>query len=85
MRTVDLAAERGEVEILDVASSEPDVTGPGDQPGDIEIVDSDTVRLRAERYSRDGRTYTISVVVRGDGQMRYDTVRVHVPHDRGRK
>jgi len=30
------------VEILDVVSSEPDVTGRGDEPGDIEVVDSDT-------------------------------------------
>mgnify|MGYP001178148617 CR=1 FL=1 len=67
-----------------MVSSEPDVTRRGDEPGDIEVVDSDTVRLRAERYSREGRTYTITATVRGHGQVRYGTVEVRVPHDRGR-
>src|SRR5690606_11224866 len=84
MRTVDVEAQRGAVEILDVVSSEPDVTGRGDEPGDIEVVDSDTVRLRAERYSREGRTYTITATVREHDQVRYGTVEVRVPHDRGR-
>jgi hypothetical protein len=57
---------------------------PDDEPGDIQIVDSDTVRLRAERYSRDGRTYTIRAIVSGDGQVRYDTAEVRVPHSKRR-
>jgi predicted extracellular nuclease len=84
LRDVDVKAGNAQVDILDVVSSEPDVTGPDDEPGDIQIVDSDTVRLRAERYSRDGRTYTIRAIVSGDGQVRYDTAEVRVPHSKRR-
>lgn len=71
--------------IVDVTSSEADsgLSG-GDRSGDIEIVDDSLVKLRAERFSTAGRTYTITVMVQQPGQVRFDTATVHVPHSRGR-
>ena len=52
------------VDILGTKSSELDSgLGAGDIPGDIVAVDHDTVKLRAERFGKFGRTYTIEVVV----------------------
>ena len=52
------------VDILGTKSSELDSgLGTGDIPGDIVAVDHDTVKLRAERFGKFGRTYTIDVVV----------------------
>src|SRR5690606_41834678 len=79
------SADGDEVTVETVTSSEADSgLGGGDEPNDIVVLDSDSLLLRAERFSRDGRTYTIEAVVRGDGQVRYDSTEVIVPHDRGR-
>ena len=84
-RAVELSADGDQVTVETVTSSEADSgLGGGDEPNDIVVVDSDSLLLRAERFSRDGRTYTIEAVVRGDGQVRYDSTEVIVPHDRGR-
>jgi hypothetical protein len=57
------------VTLVSVTSSDPDVTGRGDPPGDIEgAVEGQPVtqlRLRAERIlSRPVRTYTVRYVAR---------------------
>ncbi|MEN0070017.1 MAG: hypothetical protein AAGC63_03310, partial [Propionicimonas sp.] len=61
-------------------SSEAD-SGLGrlDRPGDIVVTAGGDLRVRAERYSRSGRTYTVEVVASGGGQVAYDTVRIRVP------
>jgi hypothetical protein len=76
-------------EVVSVASDEPDSgLSNGDPPGDAAIVDSDTVRLRAQRAGTgDGRVYTITVECRDDtganaGNAVRRTVEVSVPHDR---
>jgi hypothetical protein len=73
------------VEILDVVSSEPDSTGPTDKPNDIVILGPSKLKLRAERYSEDGRTYTITVLVSGKGQVKVMETTVVVPHRRPRR
>jgi predicted extracellular nuclease len=74
------------VEILDVTSSEADSgLGEGDLPNDIVITGPDTVDLRAERFSRQGRFYTVFAMVSGEGQVTFGTVVVVVPfNQRGR-
>jgi len=69
-----------DVDALSGTSSEAD-SGLGrlDRPGDIVITDGE-LRVRAERYSRAGRTYTIDVVATGGGQVRHATVKVKVPY-----
>jgi hypothetical protein len=64
--------------IKSVVSSEPD---PGDP--DWQIVDQDTVLLRAERLgSGPGRTYTVSTSCQdAAGNANIGTVTVQVPHD----
>ena len=86
LHTVELAlSSGGEVSITSVESSELDSTNRGDRGGDVVIVDGDTVMLRAERYSIDGRTYTIHADLTIDGQVRIGaTVLVVVPHDQRR-
>jgi predicted extracellular nuclease len=72
------------VEILGVTSSEADSTKQGDKGDDIVILGPSTVDLRAERYSADGRTYTITVLVTSvSGQVKLTTTTVVVPHDQG--
>ena len=67
--------------ITDVVSSEADSgLGGGDRPNDIEVVRDSVVKLRAERFSRDGRTYTISYQLEAGGQVTFDTVDIVVPH-----
>ncbi len=44
------------------------------------IVNDVLVKLRAERFSRDGRTYTITVELTDAGQITFETVEVVVPH-----
>jgi predicted extracellular nuclease len=87
LRTVDLTAtvdgSPAAVTITAVTSSEADAgLGDGDLPGDIVLVDADTVEVRAERFSRPGRTYTITARITGSGQtvVGVDAV-VLVPHD----
>jgi hypothetical protein len=77
----------GEVacQVIGLTSSEPDLgPGGGHHSGDTEIVDTDTVRLRAERDGGGrGRTYTITVEctdATGGNATRAHT-RVVVPHD----
>ena len=74
------------VEIVEVTSSEADCClGPDDVPNDINIVGSDTVQLRAERFAREGRTYTISVRLSNGSQSALSEVTVVVPHDRRKR
>ena len=71
--------------VVDVASSEPDAgLDDEDVPGDVEIVDADTVRVRQERGGEGpGRTYTITVECADDtgGNATQATTTVVVPHD----
>ncbi len=69
--------------IVDVTSSEADsgLSG-GDRPNDIQIVNDYLVKLRAERFSPEGRTYTLTVMLEQPGQVRYETSTVFVPHSR---
>jgi predicted extracellular nuclease len=74
------------VTLLSVTSSEPDSgLGYGDKPGDIVIVDNDTIKLRAERYSAGpGRIYTITYqAVNSCGGTVTTTATVTVPHNHG--
>ncbi len=69
--------------IVSVTSSEDDAgLGGNDRPDDIRIVNDYLVKLRAERFSPAGRTYTITVMLEQPGQVRYDTTTVYVPHSR---
>lgn len=69
--------------IVGVTSSEADAgLSGGDRPNDIQIVNDYLVKLRAERFSPEGRTYTITVMLEQPGQVRYDTSTVFVPHSR---
>jgi len=66
--------------ITDVVSSEADSgLGRGDRPNDIVVLGERLALLRAERYSRDGRTYTITVRLTDGGQVTYADVDVLVP------
>jgi uncharacterized protein len=90
MRGIALSASDGSAAAFSVAalsatSSEADAgLGDDDVPGDIVIVDG-AVSLRAERYSLDGRTYTVSTVTVGNGQTYFSDVTVIVEHDRSRR
>jgi hypothetical protein len=57
--------------------------GDGNTQGDIVIVDSQTVKLRAERQGGgNGRVYTINFeVTDGEGNTAYGSFKVCVPHD----
>jgi hypothetical protein len=69
------------VSILTVTSSEADSgLDPEDVPNDIQIVDADTVDLRAERFAKSGRTYTITVFITTGTQSAIDQTTVFVPH-----
>ena len=73
--------------IWEATSSEADEgLGEDDLPNDIVVTGDDTLDLRAERYSDDGRTYTVTVLVTADdGQTKADSVVVVVPRDQGRR
>jgi predicted extracellular nuclease len=62
MTTITASDDSGTVTVtlMSVTSSEDDVTTPGDKADDIVIVDDTTFELRAERYSNEGRIYTIT-------------------------
>ena len=66
---------------LSATSSEADsgLSG-GDRPGDI-VLEDESLQLRAERFSLEGRTYMVDLLLAGDGQVRFVTVDVVVPHD----
>jgi len=95
MKRVDLTIDAfdacgGDVtcSITDVASSEAEEGLDGnDEPWDFEIVDDDTVKLRAERYGNgEGRTYTITVeCTDAGGQASTGEATVLVPHDMRQK
>ena len=52
---------------LTVVSSEADSgLGGGDLPNDVQVVSSSLARVRAERFSKAGRPYTITVHARDD-------------------
>lgn len=69
------------VSILTVTSSEADSgLDPEDVPNDIQIVDADTVDLRAERFAKSGRTYTITVFITTGAQSAIHQTTVFVPH-----
>lgn len=72
------------VDILSVTSSDPDSgTGIIDFPNDIQDIEMDSVRLRAERSGLlSTRTYTIDVQVTSGGQVRFASVTVEVPRFR---
>ena len=71
-----------DVLITAVMSSEAD-SGLGDEdvPNDINVVSDNLVELRSERFSVDGRTYTINVMVSGGGQAVFTYAEVLVDHD----
>jgi hypothetical protein len=71
------------VVITGVVSSEDDSGyGEGDMPDDVGNIDGSTVELRAERYTLEGRTYTIHVdLYDGGALVTSGTVDVVVPHD----
>ncbi|HEX2121941.1 MAG TPA: nuclease, partial [Thermoanaerobaculia bacterium] len=69
---------------LSVTSNEPAGSNEqGDVDGDWEVVDSHTVRLRAERLGAGtGRIYTIAITATdGDGNTSTATTTVTVPRD----
>lgn len=83
-RKVEVTAPGAEVAVMAVVSSEADSgLGIDDLPSDIVAVDDDTLRLRAERYSVNGRTYTITALASGGGQALVSSTEVVVPHDQG--
>lgn len=73
---------------LSVTSDEPvNGLGDGNTAPDWEVVDANTVRLRAERSGTgDGRVYTITIrAVDGAGNVTLATVSVTVAHDQRNK
>ena len=55
--------------------------GTDDVPGDIQIVDARTVRLRSERFGKQGRVYTLTLIgTDAAGNRTQQTVTVTVPH-----
>ncbi|HEY1122755.1 MAG TPA: CHRD domain-containing protein [Haloferula sp.] len=75
-------------EIVSVSSNEDENgSGDGNTGPDWNIVDEDTVQLRAERSGNgDGRIYTITVEATDEsGNTATDTVEVTVPHSKGKK
>jgi predicted extracellular nuclease len=83
-RSVTVSADDADVVIVSVTSSEADsgLSG-GDKPNDIVITGPDTVDLRAERYSKDGRIYTLFIRVSDGEQTLFTTTEVLVPHSQG--
>ena len=91
MRTIDVKIvvtdnedTRPVCRIASVTSSEP-VTGPrwGNTSPDWMFSGVD-LQLRAERYSREGRTYTVTATCTDDaGNVGTATAQVRVPHDQG--
>ncbi len=76
----------GSATVIGATSSEADSgLGADDVPNDIVLTDG-ALRLRAERFSKQGRTYTIDLLTAANGQERFGTTTVVVPADQsGRK
>ena len=73
------------VSIQDVTSSEADSgLSRRDRPNDIRVLTDQLLLLRAERFSKAGRTYTITVKVSDGSQVAFIDTHVRVPHDRRR-
>jgi hypothetical protein len=73
---------------LEVSSNEPVVsTGLGDKSPDWEIIDANTLKLRAERAgSGNGRIYTIDIICTDNlGNVNTVSTEVTVPHDMSRR
>jgi predicted extracellular nuclease len=87
LRVVDVAGGPGtDVLILGATSSEANSgLGNAEKPNDIQLVDDDTIDLRAERFNKEGRTYTIAAQASQDGQIVFTSVDLVVPHSQGRK
>ena len=84
-RTVRVTAGDADVTVYRGTSSEADGRlGRKDRPIDIILRGGGVVDLRAERFSRQGRTYTLYARIVADGQTVFDTATVHVPHNRRR-
>ncbi len=82
----DLVDPAPDVTLLSATSSEPDSgTGGGDVPGDIVIIDDQTLQLRAERSGQgSGRDYVITYqATDASGNSTTASATVHVPHDQG--
>jgi predicted extracellular nuclease len=74
------------VTVFLVSSSEADSgLGEDDVPGDIVVVDADSLQLRAERFVEVGRTYTVDVVVTDGFQSHLDSVDVVVAGSQARR
>ncbi len=89
MSTVEATDTSGifSIELISVTSSEADCClGYDDKPNDIVIVDDDTFKLRAERYDKMGRYYTITYKATDwAGNMTVESATVYVPHSEGKK
>jgi predicted extracellular nuclease len=83
---VDATGASLDVEIVEVRSSEADCCLDADDvPNDINLVDNDTVRLRAERFAKAGRTYTIRVRLSNGNQVVFAETVVTVPHSQRKR
>ncbi len=72
----------GSATVLGATSSEEDSgLGEDDIANDIVLTDG-ALRLRAERFSKQGRTYTIDLLAAANGQERFRTTTVVVPASR---
>ncbi len=81
----DANVDIDDVIITSVSSDEPeDAKGDGNTKDDIVIVDSQTVKLRAERQGKgNGRVYTINFeVTDGEGNTAYGSFQIWVPHNK---
>jgi hypothetical protein len=67
---------------LSASSNEPDSgLDKDDVPGDIQIVDAQHLNLRAERYGKRGRVYTLTLTgTDAAGNRTQQTLTVSVPH-----
>ena len=83
MKTVNLDIKAKDA-CGDVTTSIVSVVSSDGGTADFEIVDEDTVKLRAKRSGQSERIYTITVEAEDEsGNTATKTVEVKVPHDRG--
>ncbi len=85
LRRIEVTAVGGSdtpltVTVTGVTSSEADSgINRFDRPGDIELIDADSLRLRAEVFDCAGRTYAIGMAVSDGAQTVYAATEVVVP------